>query len=134
MVHDFGSYFSDTVEKYCPTYGHFLHGLNTDLTYMFELVGPYNRVVIPYEESAIYFLGARNKYTGEEFNCSALTARALDMDGFELPKQYPLTSVSDCVKLAETFSWDQEGFVTCDANFRLSRLHMLWLTLHVIIM
>lgn len=117
MVHDFGNYFSDTVEKYYPTYSDFLCGLDSDLTYMFELVGPYNRVVIPYEEPAIYFLGARNKYTGEEFNCSSLTAGALGMGRFKLPKQYPLTSVNDCVKLAETFSWDQEGFVACDANF-----------------
>jgi hypothetical protein len=68
-------------------------------------------------ESTIYFLGARNKYTGEEFNCSSLTAGALGMGRFNLPKQYPLHSVNDCVKLAETFSWDQEGFVACDANF-----------------
>jgi hypothetical protein len=65
---DFGKYFHDTlykrVEPQVGPYNYFVDKLNTDYTYMFELVGPYNRVVIPYEESALYFLGARNKYTG----------------------------------------------------------------------
>jgi hypothetical protein len=84
---------------------------------MFELVGPYNRVVIPYEEPAIYFLGARNKYTGEEFSCTALEMGAFGVGKFRRPKPYSLTSVDDCIKLAKTFSWDQEGFVVADAQF-----------------
>jgi T4 RnlA family RNA ligase len=117
-VHDFEELFLQTLGKYNYTcFGELTNGLDEDKTYMFELVGPYNRVVIPYEEPAIYFLGARNNYTGEEFNCSAPIAGALGMGRFNLPKQYPLHSVNDCVKLAETFSWDQEGFVACDAQF-----------------
>ena len=114
---NFGEYFVEALHKYFTSCVSFFSVLDSDRTYMFELVGPYNRVVIPYEEPALYFLGARNKYTGEEFNCSPLVAGALDMGRFKLPKQYPLTSVNDCVKLAETFSWDQEGFVACDAQF-----------------
>lgn len=114
---NFGVYFTGAIERYYPTWAHFIRMLDSNLTYMFELVGPYNRVVIPYEDASIYFLGARNKHTGEEFNCSPLVAGALCMGNFKLPKQYPLTSVDDCVKLAETFSWNQEGFVVCDAQF-----------------
>ena len=89
---NFGKYFTTTIFKILPTCN-FLCELDTDLTYMFELVGPYNRIVIPYDEPAIYFLGARNKYTGEEFNCSTLVADSLNMGRFHLPKQYPLTSI-----------------------------------------
>lgn len=117
ICNNFGANFCNTIYEYYQQYKDFIADLNEDLTYMFELVGPHNRVVIPYEEPALYFLGARNKYTGEEFNCSPLTAGALSMGRFNLPKQYPLRSVDDCVKLAETFSWDQEGFVACDAQF-----------------
>jgi len=117
-VHDFEELFLQTLGEYNYTcFSDFTNHLDEDKTYMFELVGPYNRVVVPYEEPDIYFLGARNKYTGEEFNCSSLVAGALGMGRFKLPKQYPLHSVNDCVKLAETFSWDQEGFVACDAQF-----------------
>ena len=117
-VHDFEELFLEALGKYnYNCFRAFTDRLDPDLTYMFELVGPYNRVVIPYDEPALYFLGARDKYTGEEFNCSSLVAGALGMGRFKLPKQYPLHSVNDCVKLAETFSWDQEGFVACDAQF-----------------
>lgn len=113
----FGTYFCDTIYEYYDRFADFTGGLDEDKTYMFELVGPYNRVVIPYDEPAIYFLGARNKYTGEEFNCSKLTAGALRMGRFKLPAQYSLSSLSDCMKAAELKSWDDEGFVVCDAQF-----------------
>ena len=114
---NFGDYFKSTIDYYYPTRSVFLCDLDKDLTYMFELVGPYNRVVVPYDEPAIYFLGARNKYTGEEFNCSKQTSGALCMGRFKLPAQYSLSSVEDCVKAAELKSWDDEGFVVCDAQF-----------------
>ena len=114
-VSNFGTYFTETLLKYYPTCSNFLCELMSDFTYMFELVGPYNRVVVPYEEPAIYFLGARDKYTGEEFTCNSLTAGSLNMGRFKLPKQYPLTSLNECIKFAETFEWEQEGFVAADA-------------------
>ena len=116
-MHDFGTYFIDALGNYNNSFGDFISGLNDDLTYMFELVGPYNRVVIPYEEPAIYFLGARNKYTGEEYNCSSMMAACLGMGKFKLPQQYPLKTLDNCVRITENFGWDQEGFVVCDAQF-----------------
>jgi hypothetical protein len=113
----FGAYFIETLLKYYNNSTEFYGTLDEDKTYMFELVGPYNRVVIPYDEPALYFLGARNKYTGEEFNCSSLSAGALLMGRFRLPAHYSLSSLSDCLKAAELKSWDDEGFVVCDAKF-----------------
>jgi hypothetical protein len=114
---DFGTYFIEALGNYYNSFGAFIGTLNSDLTYMFELVGPYNRVVVPYEEPELYFLGARNKYTGEEYNCSSLMAGALSMGRFKLPNQYPLKSLDDCIRITENFGWDQEGFVACDVNF-----------------
>ena len=91
--------------------------MNKDLTYMFEIVGPHNRVVIPYEETDLYFLGARNKYTGEQYRCDAKTAMNLGVSQYSRPKEYSLRSISDCVEAAELKSWDDEGFVACDAQF-----------------
>lgn len=114
---NFGAYFCYTIYDYYFRFKDFTSELDQNLTYIFELVGPYNRVVIPYEEPAIYFLGARNKYTGEQYTCDALTMERLCVDVFNRPKVYHLTSADDCIKLADTFGWDQEGFVACDANF-----------------
>ena len=112
----FGEYFINTLLKYYNNSAEFYCPLDTDYTYMFELVGPYNRVVIPYEEPALYFIGARDKTTGEEFYCSSTVAGALEMGRFNIPAQYSLSSLSDCIKAAELKSWDDEGFVVCDAQ------------------
>lgn len=114
---DFGCYFLEALGKYYNSFGAFVSSLDTDLTYMFELVGPYNRVVVPYDESDLYFLGARNKFTGVEYSCSSIMAGALNLGKFKRPAIYSLTSLDDCVKAAELKAWDDEGFVVCDAEF-----------------
>lgn len=113
---NFGKYFIEALKRY-SYFDDFVENLDPDLTYMFELVGPYNRVVIPYTHPELYFLGARNKYTGEEFTCDALTMEQLGVFSFRRPLIYPLTSLEDCVKATEKMPWDYEGLVACDAQF-----------------
>lgn len=107
----FGNYFEDTIKKYYGSFDDFVEDLDVNCTYMFELVGPYNRVVIPYEEPALYFLGAKNKFTGKEVH------DASELTKLPRPEIFPLTSINDCIKLAANFDWDKEGFVACDGNF-----------------
>lgn len=113
---NFGDYFMSAVEKYYDRFDDFFRGLETHRTYMFELVGPYNRVVIPYEETDLYFLGARTNSSGEEYYCSSIIAGALGLGRFKRPAVYSLTSLDDCVKAAELKTWDDEGFVVADAQ------------------
>lgn len=114
----FGDYFIATCKKYYPNESElFDDALMPEFTYMFELVGPHNRVVVPYEESKIYFLGARYNESGEEYSSNAIIAKWLSIEKFDRPKQYPLTSLEECIKAAEEFDWQQEGFVVCDGNF-----------------
>lgn len=113
---DFGYYFLEALSKYYNSFGEFVSGLETHRTYMFELVGPYNRVVVPYDEPDLYFLGARTNSSGEEFYCSELVAEALGLDKFKRPAHYSLSSLDDCIKAAELKSWDDEGFVVADAH------------------
>ena len=113
----FGDYFIDTLKKYYPYESDFIENLDEKCTYMFELVGPSNRVVVPYEESKIYFLGVRNNWTGQELSWNIYDTYAFRVDRFEIPKQYPLTSLAECIKVAEEFDWQQEGFVVCDGYF-----------------
>ncbi len=111
---NFGEYFLAALSKYYSCFGAFVRGLETHRTYMFELVGPYNRVVVPYNEPDLYFLGARTNSSGEEFYCSELLAGALGLGKFKRPAQYSLSSLDDCIKAAELKSWDDEGFVVAD--------------------
>ena len=113
---DFGYYFLEALGKYYNSFGEFVSGLETHRTYMFELVGPYNRVVVPYDEPDLYFLGARTNSSGEEFYCSESVAGALGLGKFKRPAHYSLSSLDDCIKAAELKTWDDEGFVVADAN------------------
>jgi len=89
--------------------GSFFDYLDKDYTHMFELVSPYNRVVIPYEEVKLYYLGSRNKVTGIEERISNYP--------FLTPKFFTLTSLEDVQKAASALPWDKEGYVVCDGNF-----------------
>lgn len=91
--------------------------LNVDKTYIFELVGPFNRVVIEYPETMIYHTGTRNNITGQES----------DEDiGIIKPKRYKLNSLENCIEAAKQlnvktgenkFDVQQEGFVVVDKNY-----------------
>lgn len=94
-----------------------LEKLDVDNTYIFELVGPFNRVVVEYPETMIYHTGTRNNITGQE--------QETDI-GIIKPKKYKLTSLEDCIEAAKAlntintdnrFDVQQEGFVVVDANF-----------------
>lgn len=113
---DFGYYFLEALGKYYNSFGEFVAGLETHRTYMFELVGPYNRVVVPYDEPDLYFLGARTNSSGEEFYCSEFVAGAMGLGKFKRPAHYSLSSLDDCIKAAELKTWDDEGFVVADAH------------------
>ena len=110
---NFGQLVIDAINKVFINEYDFFDMLNPKCTYMFELVSPYNRVVIPYEEIKLYFLGMRGRTTG--FECDA---EILDMSSyFQIPKRYPLHSLEDVQKAANALSWDEEGYVVCDADF-----------------
>ena len=110
---NFGQLVIDAIHKVFDNEHYFFNMLQPKCTYMFELVSPYNRVVIPYEETNLYFLGMRGMFTG--FECDA---EILDMaQYFKTPKRYPLHSLDDVQKAANALPWDQEGYVVCDENF-----------------
>lgn len=78
---------------------------NHDYTYMFELVSPYNKVVVDYPEPKVYHIGTRNNITGEE----------LDIDiGIEKPKQYNLKTEQEVKKAAKNLPYNEEGYVVVD--------------------
>lgn len=106
--------FGALVEDAMPiSWGEWEETADQKCTYMFELVSPYNRVVIPYEETKLYFLGMRDMEDGKEWN-----PEDSDMSYvFEMPKRYPLHSLEDVQEAANALPWDEEGYVVCDAKF-----------------
>ena len=88
--------------------------LNENYTYMFELVSPYNRVVIEYNSIEIYFLGYRDNVTLKEYMPETYLALSYH---YPIPERYELHTYEDVKNLANTLPWSQEGFVICDSNF-----------------
>ena len=90
--------------------------LDKSCTYIFELVSPQTRVVVKYDEIALYHLGTRSNITGQEFNVDI---------GIKKPKSYKIGSLEDCIKAATELNKDivndddieNEGFVVVDKDY-----------------
>ena len=87
--------------------------LNKDYTYIFELVGPENRVVVDYPCTKLYHIGTRNNITGEEYHINI---------GVDQPRLFIIHSLQSCINFAEHLndgcnkvSW--EGFVAVDKEW-----------------
>lgn len=92
----------------------FFEALDTEYTYMFELVSPDSQVVIPYPSTEIYYLTCRDNESLEE-DWAKGVAEMVGV-GVRIPKIYPLTSLEECIAAATAMTKDEEGFVACDAH------------------
>lgn len=82
--------------------------LDPNYTYLMELCSCHNTIVVPYNEPKLFHIGTRNNITCEEVEVDI---------GIEKPKQYMLSSLDDCIAMAATFDFTQEGFVVVDKNY-----------------
>lgn len=81
------------------------------ITMMFELMTPYNKVVIPHKESTIKLIGARLISTGEEMPIEMLTH-------YPIVKHFDITDEKGVLEaLSKMNGAEQEGFVVVDANY-----------------
>ena len=105
-----------------PNFTKWFDELNPEYTYIFELVSPYNRVVIPYEHSDIYFLGARNNITNQQFGCDTASATMMHCEMFPKPWLYATRTLEDILKAANDLPWNEEGYVCYDKNFNRCKI------------
>lgn len=87
--------------------------LLTDYTYIFELVSPFNKIVIDYKKSALYHIGTRSNLNGEEIKTNI---------GIQQPKTYPINSFERALAAAKELNHglsqvEAEGFVVVDKNW-----------------
>ena len=115
---NFGRLFEEGLLRYNLTIHDLFRNLEPGFTYMFELVSPKTRVVIPYSETDVYFLGYRDNYTNTEFpfyvNRNLYNFEVLEK--LNKPKVYSLSTLDDAIHAAENLPWDEEGYVACDTN------------------
>ena len=87
--------------------------LTHGFTYMFELVSPWNRVVIPYKEPDLYYLGERNNESGRE----SFDWDISDELGLPRPKLYYTNDPQQIKDMANNLPWDEEGYVVRDCHW-----------------
>ena len=88
--------------------------LDRNYTYMFELVSPLSRIVIPYETTDIYYLGCRNKWTDKEYPFFTTECVVHIPKCIKTPTVYKMNTLSQVLAASEELPWDEEGYVVCD--------------------
>lgn len=88
---------------------------NKHRCWTFELVSPYNKVVIDYPETKVYLLSVRNMDSLEELDFDAVEMIA-DANGIAAPERYDLNDEADYRQLVEQMPEGHEGIVVRDAN------------------
>lgn len=82
--------------------------------YTFELVSPESRVVVPYKQTKLYFIGARDITT---FNEVPIKFYDKILSLFPTPKIYNLNTAKACLDSVEHMTYDHEGYVVVDKYF-----------------
>lgn len=97
------------------TWGDFMAACEKGYTWMFELVSPYSRVVVPYRSTEMFLLGRRNMETGVEED--PYQFEGILREHFDVPKKYEINTLKDAIEISERMNWDTEGFVVHDDFF-----------------
>ena len=129
-LESFGDLFLIGIEKYFPSFEEFIKNLeevvpyHRAFTYMFEMVSPYNKVVVPHMEVDIRFIGMReNTPPYREYNKYDI--------GIPKPKTYKLNSLDECIKTFEELDFKTEGYVIVDKDFnRIKVKNPAYLAIH----
>ena len=108
----------------------FAKNADVDTCFIFELVGPLNRVVVQNPTAKVVVLGARNRVTGQELHARQ-AATALG-NRFQAVEQCNLWSIEGVLASFTTFSpLAQEGYVVVDEHFnRIKVKHPGYVALH----
>jgi hypothetical protein len=106
-----GMTFSDLFWETWNSLGLSLDSLDPSTCYMFELMTPENRVVIPHSKRNLVLIGARGLGTFQEFHPEVVG----QYERLPYVRSFSLKSVEDVMAAAATLGGlDQEGFVVCD--------------------
>lgn len=93
-----------------PSEGAF--GLTHEYTFMFELMTPYNRVVVRHEKPRLVLIGVRKNKTGQESYVSKWCGC------YPVVQEFPLQSFDQILATFDTMDpLKQEGYVVVDAQF-----------------
>lgn len=100
-LHTYYDLFMEAFNKYNLSFDMF----DKRYTTYYELVSPYNRVVVPYKETKLYWLGARDNQTLKEYNFKDMPKHLTDV-----PKYYECSSIEEIKEKVDNMSTEDEHF------------------------
>lgn len=100
-LHTYYDLFMEAFNKYNLSFDM----LDKRYTTYYELVSPYNRVVVPYKETKLYWLGARDNQTLKEYNFEDIPKHLTDV-----PKYYECSSIEEIKTKVDNMSTEDEHF------------------------
>lgn len=100
-LHTYYDLFMEAFNKYNLRFDMF----DKRYTTYYELVSPYNRVVVPYKETKLYWLGARDNQTLKEYNFKDMPKHLTDV-----PKYYECSSIEEIKAKVDNISTEDEHF------------------------
>lgn len=102
------------IENSGKSFEDFCSSLHPSCTYLFELVSPITKVVIPYENTELYKLGAYNVENDYFIHPHYLTN--IDL---KTPQEIEFNNLQEVIDRASSLDWMSEGFVVYDGYNRV---------------
>ena len=126
----FGDIVANVLIKKFGSLDEFKTHLDSDKTYIFEMVSPWTRVVTPFHENDLYLIGVRSIRAEDNFAESHFWESPL-AEFFKTPERLDFSSIDKCLEYAQTLDWTNEGFVVMDKDFnRVKVKNASWLAVH----
>jgi len=131
QVNGFNFTFAELFWKVFKEKGYSTENCSPYWTYLFELMTPYNRVVVQHSNSSLKLITCKGK-EGDEWNFSEDFPFFSNLNGFEIVKSFPLTNLQEIINSFENINpLEQEGYVVVDGNFnRIKVKHPGYIALH----
>lgn len=84
------------------------------LCYAFELITPYNKVVVNYDKENIILHGVRNIETLDEIEAAPIA----ELNGWQCVKEYPFSGINEILHWCKEINpMKEEGYVIIDKHF-----------------
>jgi T4 RnlA family RNA ligase len=125
-VNGAGFTFADLFWKTWNDLGYVLPDITQkNLTFMFELMTPYNRVVVPHTSNKLVLIGVRDNLTGQEHKVE-------QYNQYQTVKNFKIKNMADLTESFGSFEGiNQEGYVVVDDCFnRVKVKHPQYVMLH----
>lgn len=115
--------FQDLIDKCIEKHNasEWVKNIPEGITFMFELFGPENRIIVDYKESDLRLIGCYDHSNPDDpnswFEYSTVEAKKKFNIPFEVPEFYSFKNIDDVISELETWGKDKEGVVIRDTHF-----------------